>query len=122
MKVTEIVYSAYPVTDLKRARAFYEGVLGLTPSRILGDEIKAWIEYDIGASAIVIANMASEWKPNPGGGVAALEVDDYEAAISALKASGASFPVESMESPVCFFAVVTDPDGNSIAIHKHKSV
>ena len=31
MKITEIAFSAYPVTDLAPARAFYEGVLGLTP-------------------------------------------------------------------------------------------
>ena len=29
MKVLEIAYTGTPVTDIKRARAFYEGVLGL---------------------------------------------------------------------------------------------
>lgn len=28
MKVIEIAFTCYPVTDLKRAREFYEGVLG----------------------------------------------------------------------------------------------
>lgn len=28
MKVTEIAFSCYPVTDVARAREFYEGVLG----------------------------------------------------------------------------------------------
>ena len=31
MKITEIAFSCYAVTDFARARAFYEGVLGLTP-------------------------------------------------------------------------------------------
>ena len=30
MKVTEIAFMVYPVTDLKQARQFYEGTLGLT--------------------------------------------------------------------------------------------
>ena len=29
MKITEIAFTSYPVTDLKRARQFYEGVLDL---------------------------------------------------------------------------------------------
>ena len=29
LQVIEIAFSAYPVTDIPRARAFYEGVLGL---------------------------------------------------------------------------------------------
>ena len=32
MKVTDIAFTGIPVTDMKRARAFYEGVLGLKPS------------------------------------------------------------------------------------------
>jgi hypothetical protein len=38
MKVTEIAFTGYPVTNLKRARQFYEGVLGLKPSHVFGDE------------------------------------------------------------------------------------
>jgi len=32
MKVTEIAFTGAPVTDMKRARAFYEGVLGFKPT------------------------------------------------------------------------------------------
>ena len=32
MRVTEIAYTGTPVTNLERARAFYEGVLGLEPT------------------------------------------------------------------------------------------
>ena len=40
MQVTEIAFSMYPVTDIKRARAFYEGTLGLTPGLVYeGDGI-----------------------------------------------------------------------------------
>ena len=32
MKATNIAFTGIPVTDIKRARAFYEGALGLTPA------------------------------------------------------------------------------------------
>ena len=38
MKVIEIAFTGYPVTDLKRARQFYEGILGLKPTKVFGDE------------------------------------------------------------------------------------
>lgn len=47
MKITEIAFSTYPVTDVPRARAFYEGVLGLKPTmdHDMGEK-GHWIEYD----------------------------------------------------------------------------
>lgn len=44
MKVTEIAFTGYPVTDLKRARQFYEGTLNLQPARFFGDEKAGWVE------------------------------------------------------------------------------
>jgi predicted enzyme related to lactoylglutathione lyase len=120
MKVTEIAFTGYPVTNMKRARQFYEEVLGLKATMVFGDEKASWIEYDIGPSTLAISNFAPDWKPSPSGGSAALEVDDFQAATKQLKASGVVFHVEPMETPVCHMAVVADPDGNSITIHKRK--
>jgi predicted enzyme related to lactoylglutathione lyase len=121
MKVIEIAFTAYPVTDLKRARDFYERILGLEKSRSFGDENQGFVEYDIGPGTLGIGNGAPDWKPSPQGGSAALEVDDFSGAISLLKANGCSFRLEPLETPVCHMAVVSDPDGNSIIIHKRKS-
>jgi predicted enzyme related to lactoylglutathione lyase len=120
MKVIEIAFTGYPVTDLKRARQFYEGALGLKSSRVFGDDKEAWVEYDIGPGTLAISNFAPDWKPAAGGGSAGLEVDDFDAAIGSLKKSGAAFRVEPTETPVCHMAVVSDPDGNLITIHKRK--
>jgi hypothetical protein len=49
-----------------------------------------------------------------------LEVDDFEGAIKNLKAADVPFDTENVESPVCRMAVVQDPDGNKIIIHKLK--
>jgi predicted enzyme related to lactoylglutathione lyase len=121
MKETEIAFTGYPVTDLKRARQFYEGALGLRPTKVFGDGTKAWVEYDIGPSTLAIGNGAPDWKPSPGGCSAGLEVEDFEAAIKHLKTSGAVFRAEPFETPVCRMAVIADPDGNSIIVHKRKA-
>jgi catechol 2,3-dioxygenase-like lactoylglutathione lyase family enzyme len=121
MKVIEIAFTCYPVTDLKRARQFYEGVLGLKEARFFGKEHTGFVEYDIGPGTLAIGNVAPDWKPSAGGGSVGLEVDDFDAAIKRLRASGCAFRLEPLETPVCHMAVVLDPDGNSVTIHQRKA-
>lgn len=120
IQVTEIAFTGYPVTDLPRARKFYEGVLNLKPSAVWGDDQKAWVEYDIGAGTLAITNSAPQWKPSSDGPAIGLEVADFTATIATLKAAGAKFMIEPNEFPPCFLAVVCDPDGNTVAIHHRK--
>ena len=119
VRVKEIAFTGYSITDLKCARAFYEGTLGLECSRIFGKE-KAWIEYDIGPGTLAISNFIPDWKPSPGGGIVGLEVEDFESAVGRLKDDGAVFLGDTFETPVCHMAFVQDPDGNTIIIHKRK--
>ena len=121
MKVIEIAFTVYPVTDLKRARQFYETTLGLKEARFFGDENKGFVEYDIGPGTLAIGVGAPEWKPSRGGGCAALEVDDFDGAMRRFRESGCTFTLEPMETPVCHMAVVSDPDGNSVMIHRRKA-
>ena len=121
MKITEIAFTGYPVTDMPRARAFYEGLLGLTPGMVGGPTPEMqFVEYEIGAHTLAITNMSPDWKPNTDGGSAALEVEDFDAAIAELKTAGVTFRLEPFESPVCHMAVIADPDGNSLVIHRRK--
>jgi hypothetical protein len=65
MKIVEIAFTGYPVTDIQRARAFYEDVLKLESTRTFGSGDRHWIEYDLGPSTFAIKNMSSEdWKPS----------------------------------------------------------
>ena len=121
MHVVGIAFTSYPVTDLTRARQFYEGVPGLTEARFFGKENTGFVEYDIGPGTLGIGNGAPDWKPSAGGGSVALEVDDFDAAIARLKASGCAFRLEPLETPVCHMAVVSDPDGSSVMIHRRKT-
>jgi predicted enzyme related to lactoylglutathione lyase len=118
MKATHIAFTGIPVTDIKRARFFYEGVLGLRPSVDFSEGV--WIEYEIGDHTLAIGSVGDQWKPSPDGTSVAIEVEDFEGAIKDLKAAGAKFDTEKVESPVCRMAVVQDPDGNKIIIHKLK--
>jgi predicted enzyme related to lactoylglutathione lyase len=117
IKVNEIAFTGYPVTDMPRARAFYEGTLGLKPAATFGE---SWIEYNIGPATIAISNMSPAWKPSSDGPSVALEVENFDEAITVLKTAKTRFVLEPMDSPVCKLAVVCDPDGNGIAIHKRK--
>lgn len=121
MKVIEIAFTGYPVTDLARARKFYEGALGLTQTHMFGDDKQAWVEYDIGPGTLAIGNGSPDWKPSPGGGSVALEVENFDEAISHLKEHGVSIFMGPLETPVCNMAIISDPDGNSIVIHKRKA-
>jgi predicted enzyme related to lactoylglutathione lyase len=119
MKVAEIAFVAYPVTEVERARGFYEGVLGLRPSREFAGEGYCWIEYDLGANTFAVAQMPpGQWNPSADGPSVGLEVEEFDSAIAELKAKSIPFVVEAMETPVCRMAVIADPDGNKITIHK----
>src|SRR5947207_10317030 len=108
MKATNIAFTGIPVTDMKRARSFYEGLLGLKPAGEFAEGV--WIEYEIGGATLAIGSVGDQWKPSPDGTSAAIEVDDFEGAIKSLKAANVPFDVENVESPVCRMAVIHDPD------------
>ena len=74
MKITEIAFSCYPVTDMARARAFYEGVLGLTPTMVVGEpDGMQWTEYDIANGTLSIGSGAPNWAPSSSGCSVGLE-------------------------------------------------
>ena len=119
MKIVEMAFTGYPVTDMQRARAFYEGVLKLEVTRMFENEDRRWIEYDLGPSTFAISNMSSEdWKPSNDGPAIAFEVEDFDSSVATLRANNVKFTLDPFETPVCRMAIITDPDGNSICIHK----
>ena len=121
LKVTEIAFSCYPVTDMPRARKFYEGVLGLKATHHAGEPGgMEWTEYDIANGTLSIGAGAPGWKPTADGCSVGLEMEDFDTAIAHLKAQGVKFHMEPFETPVCRMAFVCDPDGNAICIHKRK--
>ena len=116
----EIAFTVYAVTDIPKARAFYEGVLGLVPN----DDFPAtpdsmWIEYNIGPGSLSIG-CSPDWKPSSDGAVAALEAIDFDAVMKKLKDAQVPFKLEPQDFPTCRMAVVYDPDKNCVCIHQRK--
>jgi len=118
IKVNEAAFFAYPVTDMARARKFYEEVLGLKHT---GEPTTVpWIEYDLGNATLGLGNYGDSWLPSKDGAMIALEVDDFDASVAVLKQAGITFTYEPVETPVCHFTIVRDPDNNAVMIHKRK--
>jgi predicted enzyme related to lactoylglutathione lyase len=118
MKIEGIGFVGIPVTDMKRARAFYEDVLGLKISdKMMGGK---WIEYAVGEETLAIANISDTWKPSDQGAGPAFEVENFDDAIKRLKDRHVRFAAEPFETPCCHMAIIQDPDGNKLMIHKLK--
>ena len=98
MKIKEIGFVAIPITDIPRARKFYEGVLGLQVSdEMMGGK---WIEYAVGDNTLAIANVGEQWKPSDQGTGAALEVENFDEAIKQLRNQGVRSPPSPLKRPV----------------------
>ena len=97
MKINNIAFVGIPVTDVRRARNFYEQVLRLPVS----EEMMSgkWIEYTVGDHTLAIANVGEQWKPSHQGTSAALEVENFEEAIKQLRNQGVPFAAEPLETP-----------------------
>ena len=113
--ITSIAFTVYPVTDIARSRNFYENVLGMTLSNNFRDE---WLEYDLGDSSFAITNLDMGHTPGAKGAVVAFEATDLDSFVTTLKEKSVTFVAEIFPTPVCRMAVIQDPDGNHITIHR----
>ncbi len=118
LKVTELAFCCYAVTDLARSREFYEGVLGLKPGTVVEGK---WVEYEFGPYALAIGCAPEMFKPSPDGCTAALEVEDFDAAVAHLRQKQVKFRIEPMDCPNCRMTMIFDPDGNTVCIHKRNA-
>ena len=118
IQVKEFAFVFHPVTDIPATRKFYEELLGLK----VGLQLEFapgqwWIEYDVAGQALAVSN-AMPGKPSS---ALALEVADLDAALSAVKAAGATLAQDVMEFPPCRMFIVKDPAGNEITLHQRKA-
>jgi predicted enzyme related to lactoylglutathione lyase len=115
--INAIAFTVYPVSDMARARRFYESALGL---KVTMNFQEAWVEYDIASGTFAISTMMEGSVPGSKGASIAFEVDDFDAAVKRMQEQKVPFVVEPFETPVCRMAVIADPDGNAINLHKLK--
>jgi len=119
--IKEIAFVGYPTKNMKIARGFYEGVLGLVPTEEFGSvtDESEFVEYSVGSGTFSIGCM-DNWKASPDGPSVAFEMEDLDEAIKKLKENNITFTMEKIDTPVCSMAMILDPDGNSVLIHKRK--
>ena len=112
-----VAFVGYPVSDVKKARTFYEGVLGLTATANWQDQ---WVEYDIGDGTLAIMSGDDKHKPGTHGPTVGLEVVDLDAILAHLKAQSVPLAAEPFDTPVCRGCIIRDPDQNEIILHAKK--
>jgi catechol 2,3-dioxygenase-like lactoylglutathione lyase family enzyme len=121
IRIKEIAFIYHPVTDVPRARAFYETLLGL--KALVNAEFAPgvwWIEYDVAGVALAVSN-AMPAAGGVGGDGLALEVADLDEALAAVKAAGIALTVEPQDFTPCRMFAINSPDGHSITFHKRKA-
>jgi len=117
MKINEVAFTAYAVSDVPRALAFYRDVLGLPQGQYFNE---GFIEFNIGASTFAIdGDPPPGQEPGSSSGVN-FEVDDIVGAREHLLENNvtASDVYEFRTCSICF---ATDPDGNRFALHQRKA-
>ena len=119
MKAKAVDFVSYSVTDMDRSEAFWKDVLGLdveVPRGEPGTRANGYMELDAGGVAIGLVAMP-RIHPN---GIVALAVDHVGDAVEELRGKGVPIAMETIETPVCYMAVVADPDGNQVLLHQRK--
>jgi predicted enzyme related to lactoylglutathione lyase len=116
INVKELAFVFHPVTDVARARKFYEGFLGLKTGMKFESPAMSWIEYDVAGQALAISNGM----PGSPQSSLALEVADILAARQAAQSAGVELVGGVLEFPPCRMFQVKDPDGNQIILHQRK--
>lgn len=114
--ITGVDIMAYLVSDPQRSIAFYRDVLGMKPTEL--DEEGRGAEFTLADGTTFGVWRDNETKPP--GGVVMFSVGDARAAVDHFRARGATLD-DPHETPACFMAFGSDPDGNPFIIHQRKN-
>lgn len=115
----KVAFTMYPVTDVSRARDFYENRLGLKPGSVGNQGEQYWIEYDLaGGGCFALTNFTEEKPSASAGGTVAFEVEDLDRLMADLKSHGVEFRSDVIHGPACRMAVCLDTEGNSLLLHQ----
>jgi predicted enzyme related to lactoylglutathione lyase len=115
----KVAFTMYPITDVPRARKFYEETLGLKRGSMGNQGDHYWIEYDLPEGGCLgLTNFIADKPSDAAGGTIAFEVEDLDKLIADLKSKGVTFKSDVIVSPVCRMAVCLDSEGNSILLHQ----
>jgi predicted enzyme related to lactoylglutathione lyase len=91
----------------------------LKPNAPLESEHPHWIECGIGSGTLGIG-ASPQWLPSQDGASVALEVEDFDAAVTSPREHNVPIIAGPMEMPTCHMATVRDPDRNKLTLHRRK--
>ena len=118
----KVAFTMYPLKDVARARAFYEGALGLVPGLMGNQNDRYWVEYDLpDGGCLALTDFIPDAPSADAGGTIAFEVDDLDGLIADLKARGVVFRSDIIHGPRCRMTNCLDSEGNSIMLHQLNS-
>jgi catechol 2,3-dioxygenase-like lactoylglutathione lyase family enzyme len=117
------VTPAIGVSDMAKAKEFYEGKLGLAVGKETGD---GGVDYPCGDGTVLHVYPSPSATPS-GATLAAFDVEDLEATVDELIANGVTFeqydeePLKTDEKGIATvngdkIAFMKDPDGNILAV------
>jgi catechol 2,3-dioxygenase-like lactoylglutathione lyase family enzyme len=114
----KVAFTMFPVAVPSRARAFYEGVLGLT--RGLASPDGTWTEYDLpgGGCLALFRHPDPAFGRPPGGASVALEVADLDVLNRRLAKAGVVYQGGVVHGPQCRMSNILDSEGNAIILHE----
>lgn len=113
--IKHVAFFVYPVSDMARARQFYEGILGLKLEHNYEDH---WLEYDIQGFTMALTDWMEDATYSANAGSVGLEVANAEQTFAFLKSQGVKVVKDLFDTPVCRMGIIADPDGNGIVIHQ----
>jgi len=117
----------YLVSDVQRSLDFYVSQLGfergqeMLPAfaRVRHDDLELWLAGPVSSAA---RPMPDGSKPAPGGwNRLVIEVDNIDATVQSLRASGVSFRNDIISGPGGKQILVDDPDGNPIELFEARA-
>jgi len=116
MKISQLLHASILAQDVAATRAFYEGVLGLSPSALRPDLGFPGVWYELGAQQIHVLALASAPQQihHEHGGRdrhIALAIDDIDALKAKLDGRGIAYTLSRSGRRALF---CRDPDGNAL--------
>ncbi len=113
----KVAFTMFQISDPERARAFYEGPLGL--ERGLHAPHGTWTEYDLpGGGCLALFCHPDKNAARPGGGNIAFEVDDLDRWLARMAEVGQTARGGVIKGPHCRMGNFVDPDGNGVILHQ----
>ena len=110
-----------PVSDLNRAKSFYESVLGIEITEMdMGPKRMGWFPMEMGAAGATGALIQGDgYTPSHDGSLVYMHVDAIDPTLEAVNDAGGSTLVSrSSIGEHGFIAHFADTEGNRVALHE----